>query len=101
MPRPRERILANLESLYRESFARAEEAGDQGEMQRLDFGFRRDQLFLEAVLDVRDLLGALPAPGGPAGGGGGAGGSGSGGGSEPSLLDQVGELRKLTRFPFK
>ena len=100
MPRPRERILANLESLYRESFARAEEAGDPGEMQRLDFGYRRDQLFLEAVLDVRDLLGALPTPGGPpAGGGGGSGGGG--GGSEPSLLDQVGELRKLTRFPFR
>ena len=55
MSRPRERILANLEALYRESFARASESGDQAEMQRLDFEFRRDQLYLESILDVRDL----------------------------------------------
>ncbi len=88
MSRPRERILANLEALYRESFARASEAGDRGEMQRLDFDFRRDQLYLEALLDIRELLvggfGATPAE--PA--------------AEPSLAEQLGDLRKLTRFPF-
>jgi len=85
--RPRERILANLEALYRESFSRASDAGDQAEMQRLDFEFRRDQLYLEAILDVRELLGrgfgATPAE--PA---------------ESSLSEQLGDLRKLTRFPF-
>lgn len=90
MSRPRERILANLEALYRESFARASESGEQGEMQRLDFDFRRDQLYLEALLDVRDLLargfGATPAPPAEA--------------AEPSLTEQLGDLRKLTRFPF-
>ena len=88
MSRPRERILANLEALYRESFARASDAGDQAEMQRLDFDFRRDQLYLEALLDVRDLLsrgsGATPAE--PA--------------AERSITEEIGDLRKLTRFPF-
>ena len=60
-------------------------------MQRLDFDFRRDQLYLEALLDVRELLsrgfGATPAPPAePA--------------AEPSLTEQLGDLRKLTRFPF-
>jgi len=87
VPRPRERILANLEELYKESYARASDAGDPAEMHRLDFAFRRDQLFLEAVLDVRDLLGRAPAPAPePAG--------------EASIIDQVGELRKLARLPF-
>jgi hypothetical protein len=85
--RPRERILANLEALYRESFARASESGDQAEMQRLDFAFRRDQLYLEAILDVRDLVsGAGHAPAQPA--------------AESSVSEQIGDLRKLTRFPF-
>ena len=87
MSRPREQIVANLEALYRESFARASDAGDQAAMQRLDFDFRRDQLYLEAILDVRDLLaGPGPAPAGPS--------------SEPSITEQLGDLRKLTRFPF-
>ena len=86
--RPREQILANLEALYRESFARASESGDEGEKRRLDFDFRRDQLYLEAILDVRELLGrgfgATPAE--PAG--------------EASITEQLGDLRRLTRFPF-
>lgn len=87
MSRPRERILANLEALYRESFARASESGDQAEMQRLDFAFRRDQLYLEAILDVRDLLpGDRGAPAQPA--------------AESSISEEIGDLRKLTRFPF-
>lgn len=87
MSRPRERILANLEALYRESFARSSESGDQAEMQRLDFAFRRDQLYLEAILDVRDLLsGDRGSPAEPA--------------AESSISEQIGDLRKLTRFPF-
>lgn len=88
MSRPRERIVANLEALYRESFTRASDAGDRDEMQRLDFSFRRDQLYLEVLLDVRDLLAGLgdasqPRPA-----------------DEPSLTEQLGDLRKLARFPF-
>ena len=54
--RDRKKILGNLESLYREGFQRAEEGGDQAEMARMDFDFQRDQLYLEALLDVRELL---------------------------------------------
>ena len=88
MPRPREHILANLESLYREQFAAAAQRGDQDEQRRLDFGFRRDQLYLEAVLDVRDLLAAPPAPASaePTG--------------DRSVLEQISDLRNLTRLPF-
>ena len=54
--RDRQKILGNLESLYREAFQRAEEGGDQADMARMDFDFQRDQLYLEALLDVRELL---------------------------------------------
>lgn len=87
LPRPRERILANLESLYREAFERAGSAGDDAERRRLDFDYRRDQLYLEAILDVRDLLGGGRAPTPEKG-------------DDPSLLEQVQDLRRLTRFPF-
>ena len=40
--RPRERILANLESIYRESYDRAKQAGDQGRMIDLDSAYMRD-----------------------------------------------------------
>lgn len=58
-PRSRERILANLESIYREAYARAEAAGDTQRMQDLDASFQREQLILEVLLDVRDALTAL------------------------------------------
>lgn len=56
--RPRDRILANLESAYREAFDAAKERGDQAEMGRLDFEYQRDQIHLEVLLDVRSLLAA-------------------------------------------
>jgi hypothetical protein len=87
VPRPRNHILANLEALYREAHGHAAAAGDQAEMARLDFGFRRDQLYLEALLDVRDLL--APAPAGPEAQKG-----------DKSVLDQINDLRSLTRLPF-
>lgn len=87
MPRPREHILGNLESLYREAFTRAQAAGDHAEQARLDFEFRRDQLYLEAVLDVRDLLRPPPPPPHPAN-------------EDKSVLEQISELRSLTRLPF-
>lgn len=56
MSRPRERILANLDEMYREAFERAKAAGDQAQMATLDFAYRREQLYFEILLDVRDAL---------------------------------------------
>jgi hypothetical protein len=54
MPRPRERILANLESVYREAYDRAKAAKDERRMADLDAAFQREQLLLEVLLDIRD-----------------------------------------------
>lgn len=56
MSRPRDRILANLDDMYREAFERAKAAGDQAQMATLDFAYRREQLYFEILLDVRDAL---------------------------------------------
>ncbi len=78
--RPRDRILANLETLYRESYDRAKTAGDSGRMVELDNGYMRDQLMLEILLDIRDLFSVAPAA--------------SGG----SALEQLEALRRLTKL---
>jgi hypothetical protein len=79
--RSRERILANLESIYRESYGRAQQASDQGRMLELDSAYMRDQLMLEILLDIRDLFSVAPAA--------------SGG----SALERLDALRRLTRKP--
>jgi hypothetical protein len=56
MPRPRDRILANLETIYREAYDRAKTAGDERRMFDLDASYQREQLLLEVLLDVRDAL---------------------------------------------
>jgi hypothetical protein len=56
MPRSRERILANLDEMYREAFERAKASGDAAQMATLDFAYRREQLYFEILLDVRDAL---------------------------------------------
>ena len=56
MSRPRDRILANLDEMYREAFERAKAAGDQAQMATLDFAYRREQLYFEILLDVRDAV---------------------------------------------
>ena len=56
MSRSRERILANLDEMYREAFERAKASGDQAQMTTLDFAYRREQLYFEILLDVRDAL---------------------------------------------
>lgn len=56
MSRSRERILANLEEMYSEAFTRAKEAEDPAQMATLDFAYRREQLYFEILLDVRDAL---------------------------------------------
>jgi hypothetical protein len=59
-PRPRQTILDNLESVYREAYERARAAGDQARMADLDAAYQREQLLLEVLLDVRDALAAAP-----------------------------------------
>jgi hypothetical protein len=79
--RSRERILANLESIYRESYDRAKAAADQGRMIELDSAYMRDQLMLEILLDIRDLFSVAPAA--------------TGG----SALEKLEAIRRLTKTP--
>ena len=79
--RNRERILANLESIYRESYERARLAADQSRMADLDNAYMRDQLMLEILLDIRDLFSVAPAA--------------SGG----SALEKLQAIRRLTKTP--
>ncbi len=77
--RTRDRILANLETIYRESYERAQEGADQVRQADLDNAYMRDQLMLEILLDIRDLFAVAPA-----------GKSGS------SALDKLTAIRRLT-----
>jgi hypothetical protein len=56
MSRSRDKILENLDEMYREAFDRARTAGDAGQMASLDFAYRREQLYFEILLDVRDAM---------------------------------------------
>jgi hypothetical protein len=79
--RPRDRILANLETIYRESYDRAKQFGDEGRMIDLESAYMRDQLMLEILLDIRDLFSVAPAA--------------SGG----SALEKLDAIRRLTKLP--
>lgn len=83
--REREKILGNLESLYREGFRRAEDGGDQEAMARMDFEFQRDQLHLEVLLDIRELLAAMETPKNSEG-------------TTTSLLEKAQAIRRLTKL---
>ena len=79
--RDRQRILDNLEKLYRTELSR--DAGGEGaDPGRLDFEFQRDQLYLEVLLDLRGLLGE----------------SSEDSSSTSSLLDKAQKLSNLTRL---
>lgn len=80
--RTRERILANLEALYRENYDHAKAAGESGRMADLESGYMRDQLMLEILLDIRDLFSVAPAA------------SASGG----SALEKLEAIRRLTKL---
>jgi hypothetical protein len=56
MSRSRERILENLDEMYREAFERAKQTEDASQMATLDFAYRREQLYFEILLDVRDAI---------------------------------------------
>jgi hypothetical protein len=77
--RPRDRILTNLESIYRESYDRAQQLADKGRMLDLESAYMRDQLMLEILLDIRDLFSVAPAA--------------SGG----SALEKLEAIRRLTK----
>jgi hypothetical protein len=79
--RSRERILSNLEQIYRESFDHARKSENTGRMFDLDNSYMRDQLMLEILLDIRDLFAVTPAA--PAASG-------------KSAIEQLQALRRLT-----
>ena len=56
MSRARDRIMANLDTMYREAFERAKATGDDSQMATLDFAYRREQLYLEVLLDIREAV---------------------------------------------
>ncbi|MFL5556200.1 MAG: hypothetical protein ACJ78D_10445 [Gemmatimonadaceae bacterium] len=56
MSRSRTTILNNLDEMYREAFERAKASADANQMATLDFAYRREQLYFEILLDVRDAL---------------------------------------------
>jgi len=80
-PRPRERILANLETIYREAYNQASAAEDKERMGQLDASFQREQLMLEVLLDIRDAMLALGQAE-----------------DSKSALEKLDALRKLTKF---
>ena len=56
MARTRDRILTNLEEMYKEAFDRARASEDPSQMVALDFAYRREQLYFEILLDLRDSM---------------------------------------------
>jgi hypothetical protein len=56
MSRSRDRIMENLETMYREAFERAKAVGDDKQTLTLDFAYRREQLYLEILLDIREAV---------------------------------------------
>ena len=79
--RDRQRILDNLEKLYRNELDRS--SGTEGAGgERLDFEFQRDQLYLEVILDLRELMKDSPEEEK----------------STSSLLEKAQQLRNLTRL---
>ncbi|HEU5359227.1 MAG TPA: hypothetical protein VFU45_08910 [Gemmatimonadales bacterium] len=81
--RPRDHILGNLDTIYRDSYAAAKAEGQTRRMEELDAAYQRDQLMMEVFLDVRDLLAARPAA--PSQGPG-------------TALQQLDALRRITKL---
>lgn len=42
--------------MYREAFEAAKADDDQSQMRTLDFAYRREQLYFEILLDIRDAM---------------------------------------------
>ncbi len=80
-PRPRERILANLETIYRDAYNKASAVEDKERMAQLDASYQREQLMLEVLLDIRDAMMAVGQAD-----------------SSKSALEKLDALRKLTKL---
>lgn len=79
--RSRDKILTNLESIYREAYDRAQQAEDAGRMMDVDASYQREQLLLEVLMDIRDAMHTVgDAP------------------NEKSALEKLQALRKLTKL---
>ena len=79
--RSRDKILTNLEDIYRQAYDRAKEAEDGGRMIDLDASYQREQLLLEVLMDIRDVVHTVgDAP------------------DEKSALEKLQALRKLTKL---
>ncbi len=79
--RSRDKILTNLESIYREAYDRAQQGEDAGRMIDLDSSYQREQLLLEVLMDIRDAIhtiGDVP--------------------NEKSAFKKLQALRKLTKL---
>jgi hypothetical protein len=81
--RDRDRIIESLETVYRSAFEAADRAGDRARMEQLDFDFQRDQVFLEVLLDARELLYGAEAEEGQA---------------RPSLIERAKAIKDLTKL---
>ncbi len=80
-PRPRTRILENLEGVYRDAYEKSKALGDEARMAELDSAYQREQLLLEVLLDIRDGLYTIAeAP------------------SSQSALEKIEALRALTKL---
>ena len=55
-PRSRQKILSNLETVYRDAYDRAKGFDDPARMMDLDASFQREQLLLEVLIDIRDAI---------------------------------------------
>ncbi len=79
--RSRDKILTNLEDIYREAYGRAKQAEDAGRMMDVDASYQREQLLLEVLMDIRDAIHTVgDAP------------------NEKSALEKLQALRKLTKL---
>lgn len=81
--RPRDQILGNLETIYRDSYAAAKAENQVRRMEELDAAYQRDQLMMEVFLDVRDQLAARSQASSPSAG---------------SALQQLDALRRITKL---
>ncbi len=79
--RSRDKILTNLETIYRKAYDRAKQAEDAGRMMDMDAAYQREQLLLEVLMDIRDAIHSIgDAP------------------NEKTALQKLQALKKLTKL---
>ena len=81
--RAKSQIIGSLEKIYTEAYEKAAATDDRTRMDALDFGFQRDQVMLEVMLDLRDALSVLHEEAAP---------------DEPSLLDRARAIRDFAKL---